>query len=421
MIRLLFILLLLPSLTWAQSAQVFHEDRTGGKAWYSPHPPGVQHGDPLFNGQPRMMRLGPLRVSGVHPVLFIPISFIGEPVQVPAGLAQQLVDFYSANSYGALQLQVTTVPVTLAKPAGCDYRTLGSRADQAVRAAKGSAALYLHIVYLHPSLPCGFSGVSTVGGAPSLSWINGVFALRVVAHEMGHGLGNVHSHALACGDQVVGVIGAGCASIEYGDEFDVMGSGSSDLNAAVKAKMGWLQPALEGPLAPFLTAPSAIRVDREGQAFWLESRPEGVIVHLEMSGAVYMLVMRSWAQPELPVNVPWTDPLTGTTLKYVGMDPAGAQITIDGAPQPAVVGDVSQTFTRLKTTDPPATVQVGDYTCRRLMGGTSALQILWRTTRLRSVVVLRPAFKEPFTLRCQVSDTLVTLSLNGGVKLVAPR
>ena len=88
----------------------------------------------------------------------------------------------------------------------------------------------------------GFSGLGTVGGNPSRSWLTGQMAVGLVTHEMGHNFGLWHSHLLDCGDAVVGQLGAGCSNIEYGDFLDTMGGAglNGHYTAFQKELLGWL-------------------------------------------------------------------------------------------------------------------------------------------------------------------------------------
>lgn len=64
----------------------------------------------------------------------------------------------------------------------------------------------------------------------------------VLSHEMGHGLGLLHSNNYECGDEVY-VYGQNCTSIEYGNVYDVMGRGEGfgfHMNGFYKEFMGWI-------------------------------------------------------------------------------------------------------------------------------------------------------------------------------------
>ena len=129
----------------------------------------------------------------------------------------------------------------------CDYYGIAMAAEQAATAAGVSLSSYTRRVYAFPSNGCGWWGLGTVGGYPSMAWINGSFQNGVVAHEMGHNLGLYHSHALECG---AATIAASCSSVDYGDILDVMGSAvpPKHFNAAQKERLGWLGYGASPPI-----------------------------------------------------------------------------------------------------------------------------------------------------------------------------
>ncbi len=70
------------------------------------------------------------------------------------------------------------------------------------------------------------------------------------AHELGHTLGLFHSNKLNCPDLTTTGVTPDCSSQEYGDAFDIMGSGGtfngtallpSHMNTFLKDKLGWLK------------------------------------------------------------------------------------------------------------------------------------------------------------------------------------
>jgi hypothetical protein len=154
-------------------------------------------------------------------------------------------NFDLENSYGQTWLTGDvfgwyTVSFNLAASACTftDLTTVASQAQALAVAAGVNFTGYTRFVYaLADTASCGFWGLGTVGGNPSSAWINGDPQLQVVAHEMGHNFGLSHSHALDCHPAI---IGTGCPTLEYGDEFDIMGNSSYHFNAYQKERLGWL-------------------------------------------------------------------------------------------------------------------------------------------------------------------------------------
>lgn len=100
---------------------------------------------------------------------------------------------------------------------------------------------------------CSWWGLGNVSGPRS--WINGSYALRVVAHEQGHNFGNYHSHALKCD-------GTGCVSVEYGDDRDVLGATGvvGHMGAFQKERLGWLNYGVS-PAVQTVTATGTYFID----------------------------------------------------------------------------------------------------------------------------------------------------------------
>jgi hypothetical protein len=128
----------------------------------------------------------------------------------------------------------------------CDYTTTASLARTAATNAGVNLSNYTRQVIIFPGNACGWWGMGTIGGIPSTAWINGDPQLLVVGHEMGHGFGLDHSHALDCHPVT---IKTNCTMVEYGDTMDIMGGSSPyHFNAFQKERLGWLNDGSSPPI-----------------------------------------------------------------------------------------------------------------------------------------------------------------------------
>ncbi|MBY4678275.1 Ig-like domain-containing protein [Marinobacterium arenosum] len=150
-------------------------------------------------------------------------------------------DFMRENSYGQtwLNADVTGWMTIAASQSGCPTGTYSSLANEKAQKAGYNLANYDRLVYVWPkNSSCGFSGLGTVGGAPSKAWINGQYLWNIFAHELGHNFGLGHSHDMNCGSST---LGSSCSVTEYGDFPDTMGAGfNGHFNAFQKDRLGWL-------------------------------------------------------------------------------------------------------------------------------------------------------------------------------------
>jgi hypothetical protein len=193
---------------------------------------------------------------GEQRTLVLLVNFQDDPANQPWTVeeARNLVfgtvsDFYWENSFGqtwltgdvfgwyTLPIQTTTV---------CNQYSIANEAKSAATAAGVDLSTYNHILYVFPKNSCTWSGLSTVGGSPSESWICNDFILRVVAHEFGHGFGLFHSQGLDC---TPGILGSDCRKLAYGDTLDIMGGRAAHLNAFQKERLGWLNFGASPPIA----------------------------------------------------------------------------------------------------------------------------------------------------------------------------
>jgi hypothetical protein len=125
---------------------------------------------------------------------------------------------------------------------GCDYSAWGTAARAKATAAGVNLGNYDYVVhYFTKTSTCGFSGVGQLPG--KYNWIN-ASSSQTIAHELGHNFGVHHASSYRCVSNNVGVpIGGTCTANEYGDPFDVMGSGYRHVSAYHKEKLGFLEAA----------------------------------------------------------------------------------------------------------------------------------------------------------------------------------
>ncbi|TKB49274.1 peptidase M11 [Ferrimonas sediminicola] len=312
----------------------------------------------------------------------------------------EVSEFFQENSYGKTWLAGDVFGwYTLAvDPSGCPTMDIAQAARQAASNAGVDLSGYDRLVYAYPNIGCSWSGEATVGGSPSQAWFDGTLnSAGVVSHELGHNLGLMHSHALACAGQPP--LSDSCLSVEYGDVLDRMGQHSAGHFATFqKQRLGWvgtsdtpevLTATASGsyriePVSAQSGGAKAIRVPRDldpvtGQQRWyyLETHQEigfdqflgsssygdsvinGLVVRLgtdNHGGSSYLLDMTpgsqyyDWNDLALPLGDTYTDATAGVsiTLTDIGIDGATVSVSYDqascvrGAPSVSVSPGESQ-------------------------------------------------------------------------------
>ena len=181
------------------------------------------------------------RTLGPQSVLVILFNFTTDPSQpfssaTVASVNDQVRNFYLENTYGQTVLSFTVAGwfTINANTSVCDYSSWATAAEAAATSAGFNLAAYDRRVFAFPRQSvCAWSGMGNLAGPRS--WSNGSYTTRTIAHEQGHNFGNHHSKALTCDS-------SGCATVEYGDDRDVLGMPGvvAHMNAYQKERLGWL-------------------------------------------------------------------------------------------------------------------------------------------------------------------------------------
>ena len=184
---------------------------------------------------------------GEQKVAVILIKYQDDPVEpITVQQAHDLVfgsvnQFYRTSSFDQAWLagQVfgwLTVPYP--RSACTDAMLLSGNADQQLVAQGVPLSSFRRKIYLWPKNGCSWTGLALVGENPSMAWVNGSFTLKAIGHELGHGFGLRHAHAMECDPTPVG---DNCAISPYGDVADLMGNvRAGDFSPYAKERLGWL-------------------------------------------------------------------------------------------------------------------------------------------------------------------------------------
>jgi hypothetical protein len=278
----------------------------------------------------------------------------------------------------------------------CDYSTWASAAKAAASADGFSTTGYNVVVYAFPQTSaCSWWGLGSIGGLPASSWINGSYALRVVAHGMGHNFGAHHSSSYSCVDanNIRVPISNNCTRSEYGDPFDIMGNSTNHFNNFQKGRLGYLDTvntrtvSINGSysIAPieWTTADvQVLRIPKEKdvngnvtQYYYLEYRQPYGFDNFGLTSPVINSVSIRLAPPystisqsllidtvpettsfsdaPLTVNKTFEDPLKGVTISTTSVSNSFATVAIDLGYIPCIRSDPSLSISPLMQTGSP--------------------------------------------------------------------
>lgn len=191
---------------------------------------------------------------GEQKTIVMLVNFQDDPTERPWTIAQvndvvfnTLNGMFREFSYNQASMAGNVIgwyTIAMNHDDSCDNvrNALPGLANQAAQNAGVDISGYTRRIYMFPSTPnCGWAGLGSLGGKPSIAWLNGLNRADVTGHEVGHNLGLWHSHSLEC----VGSPNQGsCSAVEYGDYADTMGApyvyAGPHFNAFQKERLGWL-------------------------------------------------------------------------------------------------------------------------------------------------------------------------------------
>ncbi len=272
--------------------------------------------------------------------------------------------FYNEESYGKVSITGDVYGwFNLPAKQSCDAESVFDQAVAAAGISVSSISGSSPVVVVAPFGPsyCGWVGYSSLSrNLIAVTTTNPNF-VATIAHELGHTLGLAHASFYNCDNRMLFSI-QNCIVEEYGDDYDVMGSGSVKMvhmDAVHKEFAGWFNSSNIQAVANsgqyFLESientsskTKAIKINRgDGQYFYLEYRQPtgfdrnldsqqifgGVLIHLapNHSSKSYLINPLSPSQatnPALPVGRFFSDPVSGITIAPAYQTNSGIYVDI---------------------------------------------------------------------------------------------
>jgi Bacterial Ig domain/Gametolysin peptidase M11 len=267
-------------------------------------------------------------------------------------------------SYGKLSLSWTIVTAN-AYPAGCSY---DARAAIDLVDPQVDFSRYDRLVLVLPDHNCGWAGQAQLAPTTydtgegsrrlTVAWLLGrTLSADKLTHELGHTFGNNHARTFKCERGLLPTADSPCTTVEYGDEDDLMGSGTGGWNAIERELTGWLNPGnvLATSRAGVYKLEDINRNDRllkalkvrrdtcSDQALWVENDAGKVIVR---SAGTFVPGVTAQQYPgcsrnsidqykelvaALAPGESLRDPNTGARIKVLSVKGAFAKVRLNGA------------------------------------------------------------------------------------------
>lgn len=290
-------------------------------------------------------------LSGAQRVIVLPVNFTNSKVEHftfdhAKSVMQKSDAFFRENSRGQVSLTYEVFPRWLTinhSVMDCDPMKIAQLAQQAAVAAGVDFSKYNRQMFAVPPTSCTWWGLATVGGNPSLAWVNGAFDPRVVNHELGHNFGLYHSNSLVCSG---GAFTQSCTNREYGDPYCSMGRGAQgSFNAFQKERLGWLslfvvsgsgEYALSPYETPSPTLSQALKVTAEGRAFFVQTIGQGISIYTHSTVVPQILDQRPQTDGPDPLLPGESFTAPGVRISLLSADASRATVRVEtgSAPPP---------------------------------------------------------------------------------------